>query len=79
MANRLKSKKGFENLYIQKDLTYRQRQELSERRRGGNVTKVLGRMNEGENSSISSAIGGPSGTSGVVRRGGGRGSSHSNA
>ena len=42
VANRLKSKKGFENLYIQKDLAYRQRQELSERRLGGNVTKVLG-------------------------------------
>ena len=41
------------------------------------MTKVLSRMN-GQNSSISSAVGGFSGTSCVGKRGGGRGSSHGN-
>ena len=77
MANRLKSKKKFENVYVQKDLIYRQRQKLSERRHRGNVTKVLGRMNEDGNNRISSTIDCPSGTSGIGKRGVGRRGSHS--
>ena len=34
------SMRGFENVYVQKDLTYRQRQELSERRHRGNMTEA---------------------------------------
>ena len=33
VTGQLTTMSGFENLYIQKDLTFRQRQELSERRR----------------------------------------------
>ena len=40
------------------------------------MTEVLERMNEGGNSSISSMVGSSPG--GVGKRGGGRGSSHSN-
>ena len=39
---------------------------------------MLGGMNEGGNSRISSAIDGSSGTSGVGTKGGDRGSSHTN-
>ena len=78
VVNILKSKKGFENGYVQKGFTYRQRHELSEKRRRGNVTKVFRRMNERGNDNISSVIGGPFDASGVGKRAGGRGDSHGN-
>ena len=46
VTGRLRTMDGSENVYIQKDLTYRQRQELSERRRKSRLSTV----GEGANS-----------------------------
>ena len=49
-AKKLKSMLGHENVYVQKDLTYRQRQELIARRQvrtGQDGGQAVGRMNEG--------------------------------
>ena len=42
VTGKLRSKRGIENLYIQKDLTYRQRPELAERRRKSRMSAVVG-------------------------------------
>ena len=51
VASRQKLMRGFENVYLLNDSTFRQRQELSERRRRVIMTDfdsgVLGRVNEG--------------------------------
>ena len=85
VASKLKSMSGFENVYVQKDLTYRQRQELSERRRRGNMTEadsgLLRRVKEDRAHRLPSVIADQApveaagaGTSGVNKhRSGGRG------
>ena len=65
VTGRLRTMSGFENLYIQKDLTFRQRQELSERRSKARMRKVDGGV----------AIAGSFGMNGHVSIGRGRGSS----
>ena len=41
-TSKLRSIRGFENFYIQKDLTYHQRQELAERKRKSRMSAVVG-------------------------------------
>ena len=67
VINRLRTMSGFKNLYIQKNLTFPQRQELSERRRKARMSAADG--GESSRSDGGVAVAGSSGMNGRVGRG----------
>ena len=71
VTGKLRSTKGFENLYIQKDLMYRQRQELVERSGKSRTSAVA--SDESSASAVGVSVASSSGMSRSVGRGRGRG------
>ena len=71
MATSKLSMKGFTNLYIQKDLAYRQRKELAEKRRKSRMSAVVGDASSA--SAVGVSVASSSGMSKNVSRGRGTG------
>ena len=72
VTGRLRTMSGFENLYIQKDFTFRQKQELSERRRKAIMNTVDVDGGESSRSDGGVAVAGSFGMNGHVSIGRGR-------